>query len=75
MQDGYYGAFVTAIGSISQNESAGEYVMIYTSVASDGYEGGATVDYEGKTLYSSGVGLSVMKVEADTIILFRIEAY
>lgn len=75
MNESTYGAFVTEIGSIKQDESKSEYIMVYTSIASDSYEGAPSVDYEGVTLYQSGVGLSGMKVEEGTIILFRIETY
>lgn len=75
MADGIYGAYVTAIGSIKENGATGSYVMVYTSVKSDGYEGAPTVEYEGITLHQSGFGLSGMKVEKGTVILFRLETY
>ena len=75
MEQSEYGAFVTAVGSIEQDAAAGAYVMVYTSVSSDSYEGAPSVDYEGVTLYQSGVGLSGMTVEAGTVILFRLETY
>lgn len=73
MTDGGYGAYVTAIGSIKEDGASKKYVMVYTSVATDSYDGAPTVDYEGTTMYQSGVGLSGMKVEAGTVILFRLE--
>ncbi len=73
MEDGAYGAFVSEIGSIKQAD--GSYVMVYTSVESDSYAGAPTVEYDGKTLYQSGVGISAMKVGAGTVILFRLESY
>lgn len=73
MEDSTYGAFVTEIGSIKQADGA--YVMVYTSVKSDSYEGAPSVEYDGMTLYQSGVGLSGMSVEAGTVILFRLESY
>ncbi len=73
MEDSTYGAFVTEIGSIKQAD--GSYVMVYTSVESDSYAGAPTVEYDGKTLYQSGVGISAMKVGAGTVILFRLESY
>ena len=75
MQDSTYGAYVTAIGDIKENGAEGKYVMIYTSVASDSYEGALTVDYNGTTLYQSGLGLSGMSIADGTTILFRIEKY
>ena len=74
-ESGMYGAFITEIGGIKQDASAGAYVMVYTSVATDSYEGAPTLEYNGQTLYQSGVGVSDMTVNADTIILFRLEAY
>ncbi len=73
MIDSTYGAYVEAIGNLRQDSFAGKYIVVYTSVATDGYEGGSTIDYEGKELYMSGVGLSGMNIEAGTIILFRLE--
>ncbi len=71
MVDGSYGAYVSAIGNIREGD--GSYVIVYTSVASDSYEGAPTVEYEGVTLYQAGVGLSGMTVEAGGVILFRLE--
>ena len=73
MTDSTYGAYVSEIGSIKENFSTKEYVIVYTSLASDSYEGAPTVDYEGVTLYQAGLGLSGMTVESGTIILFRLE--
>ena len=74
MVDSTYGAYVSAIGNIRENPADGIYVMVYTSVATDSYEGAPTVDYNGTTLYQSGVGLSGMNIEAGTVILFRAES-
>lgn len=73
MIDSTYGAYVSAIGSIKEDGAAKTYVMVYTSVATDSYDGAPTVDYEGVTMYQAGVGLSGMAVEAGTVILFRLE--
>lgn len=73
MVDGGYGAYVTAIGSIKENAAEGMYVIVYTSVSADSYEGAPTVEYEGKTLYQAGLGLSGMTVEEGSVILFRLE--
>ena len=73
--NGTYGAYINEIGSIKEDSSAGAYVMIYTSERSDSYEGAPTVTYEGTVLYSSGVGAAMMKANANTVILFRIEVY
>ena len=74
MVDSTYGAYVSAIGSIKESFADNKYVVVYTSVATDTYEGAPTVQYEGVTLYQAGVGLSGMTVDAGTVILFRLEA-
>ena len=74
MVDSTYGAYVSAIGNIRESLADKMYVIVYTSVAADSYEGAPTVQYEGVTLYQAGVGLSGMNVEEGTIILFRLEA-
>ena len=74
MVDSTYGAYVSAIGSIKESFADNKYVVVYTSVATDTYEGAPTVQYEGVTLYQAGLGLSGMTVEEGTIILFRLEA-
>ena len=74
MVDSTYGAYVSAIGNIRESLADKMYVIVYTSVAADSYEGAPTVQYGGVTLYQAGVGLSGMNVEEGTIILFRLEA-
>ena len=74
MVDSTYGAYVSAIGSIKEDGDRSLYVMVYTSVAADSYEGAPTLDYEGITMHQAGLGLSGMSVEAGTVILFRLEA-
>lgn len=73
MVDSTYGAYVSAIGSIKEDGDRSLYVMVYTSVAADSYEGAPTLDYEGITMHQAGLGLSGMSVEAGTVILFRLE--
>lgn len=73
MTESTYGAYVSGIGAIKESPRDGEYVMVYSSVAADSYEGAPTVEYEGITLYQSGVGLSSMSVDEGTFILFRLE--
>ena len=75
MVNGTYGAYISAIGNIKEDAASGSYVMLYTSIASDSYEGAPTVDYDGTTLYQSGVGISSMNVESGTVVLFRLETY
>lgn len=73
MVDSSYGAYVSAVGSISENSADKMYVIVYTSVEADSYAGAPTVEYNGVTMYQAGVGLSFMTVEAGGVILFRLE--
>ena len=73
MTDSTYGAYVSAIGSIKESAADKMYVIVYTSVATDSYDGAPTLDYEGATLYQAGMGLSSMAVPAGGVILFRLE--
>ncbi len=73
MIDSTYGAYVSAIGSIKESAADKMYVIVYTSMASDSYEGAPTVQYDGMTLYQAGIGLSGMQVSEGGIILFRLE--
>ena len=75
MTDSTYGAYISAIGKIKEDMASGSYVMVYTSIETDSYEGAPTVDYNDTTLYQSGVGISAMKVESGTVILFRLESF
>ena len=75
MSDGPYGKFLTEIGSVKEDLAAKKYITVYTSLEKDfgTWEGVGVLDYEGTTLKSSGVGISEMSIESETIILFRLE--
>ena len=73
MTDSTYGAYVSGIGSIKESATDKMYVIVYTSVKADSYDGAPTLDYDGVTLYQAGVGLSGMAVPSGGIILFRLE--
>ena len=73
MVDSTYGAYVTAVGNIKEDVANKMYVIVYTSVSADSYEGAPTLNYNGVTLYQAGLGLSGMTVEEGTVILFRLE--
>ena len=72
-----YGAYLTAIGSVTPDTLNGEYVAIYTSVVTDFDTSTYFTEYQynGTKLGSSGLGISSMKVEADAIYLFTIGKY
>lgn len=76
MADSSYGKYIYGIGSIEEDLSAKKYVMVYTSLESDfgTWDGVGTLEYEGITLKSAGVGISSMSVEKNTVVLFRLEA-
>ncbi len=76
MSDGTYGKFVSEIGSIKEDSSAKKYITVYTSLESEfgTWDGVGVLEYEGKTLKTSGFGISSMSVTSGTIILFRLEA-
>lgn len=73
MVNSTYGAYVSGIGSIKESATDKMYVIVYTSVAADSYDGAPTIDYKGTTLYQSGLGISGMAVPAGGVILFRLE--
>lgn len=63
-----YGAFLTKVGALEQKDNS--YIYLYTSVEKDMdvSQYATTVEFEGKTLTSSGVGASEMTVEDGCII-------
>lgn len=63
-----YGAFLTKVGALEQKDNS--YIYLYTSVEKDMdvSQYATSVDFEGKTLTSSGVGASEMTVEDGCII-------
>ncbi len=79
--DAGYGAYITEIGSIKQDYTTGEYIILYTTETADFAVPTAdmpvvpTVDYGEVLLTSAGVGLSSMHVSDGTVILFRLESY
>ena len=82
-QEGAYGAYLgevkTADGAlVLKNDAlAGKYISIYTSVAEDMdvSEYKSTVEYEGVTLTSSGVGISTMSVKDGSYIYITLISY
>ena len=62
--------FLDKVGSLENDAAAGKYLYVYTSVAADAdvSQYATTVEYNGVTLTSSGVGASDMHVEAGSVI-------
>jgi hypothetical protein len=69
--------FLTKVGSLSPEGNS--YICIYTSVKKDfdvsGSEYVTTIEFNGQTLTSSGVGASDMTIETGCIIYFGIATY
>ena len=65
-----YGAFLTQVNDLAQDESQGLYLYLYTSVAQDADTSSwaTTMEYKGHTLTSSGLGSSSMHIEDGAII-------
>ena len=75
-EESSYGKYLNFIGCVQPTE-ANEYVRLFTSVEKDkGVDAYATtIEYEGASLTSSGVGISQMSVEENCIILIRVDSY
>ena len=75
-EESSYGKYLNNIGCVQPTE-ANEYVRLFTSVEKDkGVDAYATtIEYDGVSLTSSGVGISQMTVEKDCIILIRVDSY
>lgn len=68
--DGGYGAYLTSLGTLRESAAEGKYLYVYTSVESD-FDVSAyamTVEYDGLTLTSSGVGISEMSLTDGAVI-------
>lgn len=74
--DSTYGKYLSAIGCVQPTE-ANEYVQLFTTVQKDVdvSQYAVTIDYDGKQITSSGVGISQMSVEKDCVILIRVGSY
>ena len=75
--DSGFGAYLTELGTLKENAAEGKYLYVYTSVESDfdltAYA--LTVEFGGKTLTSSGVGISEMSLTDGAIIYFTYITY
>ena len=71
-QDSGYGAYLTELGALKEDALAGKFLYVYTSVEADFdvSQYAVTVEYNGQTLTSSGVGLSAMTVKDGAVIYF-----
>ena len=68
--DGGYGAYLTALGTLKESAIEGKYLYVYTSVEDDFDVSvyASTIEYNGMTLTSSGVGISEMTLTDGAVI-------
>lgn len=71
------GSMISRIGHLENNAETGEWIYIYTSVIADMdvSEYKSTVEYNGQTLTSAGVGASDMHLEDGCVIYVGIIKY
>ncbi len=75
------GTYITSVMGVTPDSSKHEYIAIYTNEKADFAVPDAwtpvvpTVDYNGSTLTSSGLGVHSMTVNDGTVILFRMETW
>ena len=83
---GAYGAFLTAVGVmrdgaeellLTQDEGAGVYLMLCTSVDRDraDYAGMLVAEYRGKTLAESALGISSAHIEDGAVLMITTVTY
>lgn len=79
--DSGYGAYLTAVGKLSEDAAAGRYISVYTSVEKDKatFEGAENYQFlsnEGIVIcYPSGVGASAMSIEDGCVIVITYVTY
>lgn len=76
-QDSAYGKFLTRVGELRQDEAAGTYLSLYTTVEKDkdvsAYA--TTLTYKDVTLTSSGVGAESMTLQDGCTIIITLFRY
>ena len=76
-----YGAFLTAVGGLTQDERAGRYLTVYTSVEKDKgtfeAENHVYTDKNGAEVicYPSGVGVSAMTIQDGCVVVITYVTY
>lgn len=65
--------FLTQVGDLKQDSAAGIYLFLYTSVEKDAdvSQYAKTIDWNGNSYTSSGVGAAEMTVEDGAVIIIR----
>lgn len=66
------GTMLSKVGELENDAASGEWIYIYTSVATDAdvSQYATTVEYKGQTLTSSGVGVTDLHIEDGAVIYF-----
>ena len=69
--------FLTQVGDLKQDSAAGIYLFLYTSVEKDAdvSQYAKTIDWNGNSYTSSGVGAAEMTVEDGAVIIIRTIEY
>lgn len=75
--DSGYGAYITEIGALAEDTTTGTYIYVYTSVESDKDTSawGTSLEIEGTTVYSSGLGISSMSLTDGCVIYIATITY
>lgn len=71
------GTMLTEVGELENDAARGEWIYVYTSVEDDidVSQYAMTVEYDGKTLTSAGVGATDMTIEKDAVIYIGLIIY
>ena len=76
-QESQYGAFLTKIGNLQQDESNGKYIMVLTSDAQNhgNWAGVVTYNVGDVSITDASVGVTELTVSSGTILLFEVRGY
>ncbi len=71
------GTMLSTIGDLANDFSASKYICVYTSVESDFdvSDWATSVEFEGKTLWSSRFGIDGMTILPGSIVYFKVISY
>ncbi len=74
--EGPYGLFLTKVCFLEVKEK-NDFICIYTSVEKDKdvSEYAQTIDYKGKKVTTSGLGVSSMHLEANAVVYFNLSSF
>ena len=71
------GTMLKKVGELENDAAAGEWIYLYTTVSDDidVSQYAMTVEYDGKSITSTGVGAYDMSIEKDAVIYVGIIVY